>query len=41
MNIHPNARTTPKMSAEIKASGLSRKQGAPLKTQWEGRGCEK
>jgi hypothetical protein len=26
MNIHPNARTTPKISAEIRASGLSRKQ---------------
>jgi hypothetical protein len=41
MNIHPNARTTPKIRAEIRASGLSRKQvmekyRAPLKTQWEG-----
>jgi hypothetical protein len=26
MNIHLNARTTPKISAEIRASGLSRKQ---------------
>jgi hypothetical protein len=26
MNIHPNARTTPKIRAEIRASGLSRKQ---------------
>jgi transposase InsO family protein len=24
MNIHPNARTTPKIRAEIRASGLSR-----------------
>jgi hypothetical protein len=26
MNIHPNARTTPKIKADIRASGLSRKQ---------------
>jgi hypothetical protein len=26
MNIHPNACTTPKIRAEIRASGLSRKQ---------------
>ncbi len=26
MNLHPNARTTPKIRAEIKASGLTRTQ---------------
>jgi hypothetical protein len=26
MNLHPNARTTPKIRAEIKASGLTRSQ---------------
>ncbi len=40
MNLHPNARTTPKIRAEIKASGLTRTQvmkkynvGAPLITR--------